>query len=226
MSAEIQKVTASEIADSLAKMIAEGIYKPGMRIKEDAVCKEFEVSRTPVREAFRVLQNRGYLVYAPQRGFQVIDFTMEDLQHVFKIRGVLETLASEEAAANIDEEGIKRLIDINDRLLNVEEYMMMPQLDTEFHQIIASYTGDQFLMEYLESITNRTIMLRYILPTKKERVPHTHGEHACIIHALQNHDAELAALYTKAHFHASLLSLENKMENYLAENGKKRKQKK
>lgn len=78
----------------LRKLIREGHYSPGERLGEEAVAERFEVSRTPVRLAFRTLEQEGLLQRAGKRGFMVREFTESDVHCAVEVRSVLEGLAA------------------------------------------------------------------------------------------------------------------------------------
>lgn len=88
---------ALSLADQIAMQLAEAIvnedYAPGARIHEVAVSERFQVSRGPVREALRILENEGLVTILPRRGAIVTDLSVEEVEDVFEIRAVLVALA-------------------------------------------------------------------------------------------------------------------------------------
>ncbi|WP_163576180.1 GntR family transcriptional regulator [Halomonas faecis] len=90
--------SSSNVVSQLRKLISEGVYQPGERIGEERVAEQLSVSRTPVRLAFRTLEQEGLLERAGKRGFQVREFTEGDVQCAVEVRGVLEGLAARRLA--------------------------------------------------------------------------------------------------------------------------------
>lgn len=86
------------VVSRLRKLIGEGFYQPGERIGEVAVAEQLGVSRTPVRLAFRTLEQEGLLQRAGKRGFMVREFTEADVLCAVEVRGVLEGLAARRLA--------------------------------------------------------------------------------------------------------------------------------
>lgn len=95
------------IVSRLRKMISEGHYSPGERLGEVAVAEQLGVSRTPVRLAFRTLEQEGLLQQAGKRGFRVREFTQADVHCAVEVRGVLEGLA----ARRLAEQGLSVSVD-------------------------------------------------------------------------------------------------------------------
>ena len=85
----------------LRDMIVEGEYPPGSRLPERVLCETFGISRTPLREALKVLASEGLLELAPNRGARVAGLTADDVDELFPVMGALEALAGELACARI-----------------------------------------------------------------------------------------------------------------------------
>jgi DNA-binding GntR family transcriptional regulator len=89
---------AGSAYDLIRRRIVEGDYRPGERLVEQRVAEELDVSRTPVREAFRMLQAEGVVVVEPNRGARVRSLTAADVSDVYELRARLEAMAAELAA--------------------------------------------------------------------------------------------------------------------------------
>lgn len=94
------------VVSRLRKLISEGGYAPGERLGEVAVAEQLGVSRTPVRLAFRTLEQEGLLQQAGKRGFMVREFTQADVHCAVEVRGVLEGLA----ARRLAEQGLPEVV--------------------------------------------------------------------------------------------------------------------
>ena len=221
-----ERVTVTEIVDDLKQKVFRGEYTPGDRLREADICSQYHVSRTPVREAFRLLQNEGILEYIPRCGVQVASLTLEELHQSQVIRGMLEGLSARLAASYMDEEGIEGLRRINQQIKEVEIYNELGELDAQFHGLIARYSHNPMLEDFIWQIHNRTGIIRYTLPYNKERTENSLKEHKDIIHALELHDEELAEKYTQIHFKMSLKALEEKMNDYLSQQKEAKKRRK
>jgi len=100
---------AEQIASQLAEMIVMGEYQPGDRVHEMAVSSQFEVSRGPVREALRLLENEGLVTILPRRGAVVTDLSTDEVRDIFEIRSVLFGLAARRVAEMNDPEMLVQL---------------------------------------------------------------------------------------------------------------------
>ena len=94
---------------TLRNAIIHGELKPGERLMEEKLAKSLEVSRTPVREAIRMLELEGLVVMLPRKGAEVARITVEDLQETLEVRMAVEDLAVRLASLRIDEEGKAKL---------------------------------------------------------------------------------------------------------------------
>ena len=98
------------VSDALRQAIRDGLLPPGERLMEIPLAEELGVSRTPIREAIRILEQEGLVVMIPRRGTYVADMSLKDVTEVFELRSILEELAAELAAERITNEEIEALI--------------------------------------------------------------------------------------------------------------------
>lgn len=142
------------VVSRLRKLIGEGFYQPGERIGEVAVAEQLGVSRTPVRLAFRTLEQEGLLQRAGKRGFMVREFTEADVHCAVEVRGVLEGLAARRLAerglpAELDET-LELWIQAGRRLLakghlvesDIGEWS---ELNRHFHEAIVGSAGSSVI---------------------------------------------------------------------------------
>lgn len=98
----LRRTIPSQIADALALEIIEERYEPGKRLNEIEIAARWGVSRSPVREALRILEKRGLIVMTPQRGARVTLLSQGEVEQLFEIRSVLVGLAARRAAMHVD----------------------------------------------------------------------------------------------------------------------------
>ncbi len=165
------------------------------------------------------------LVHTPQCGVQVANFGYSEMLSSQEVRSSLECLSVRKAALKATKEQIDRLRDINRQiaLYDEKEPRKTGLLDEEFHLTIANIGDNTYVAEFLENILVKHRIATYILPFKKERIPHTYREHEDIIAALEHQDPVLAEKYMEIHFHNSTLSIMEKLQDYLDEQNNKRK---
>ena len=89
------------VLSSLRDLIVHNELSPGTRLTESVLCERLNVSRTPLREALKVLSHEGLVEILPNRGARVVTLTQEDVKHLFEVIGALESLAGRLACAQI-----------------------------------------------------------------------------------------------------------------------------
>ena len=211
----IERVTVQQIVDGVLDMIRKGVFCPGKPIREVELCRRFNVSRTPVREALRLLQNNGVVEYIPRCGVQVVDLSEQDLIYITNTRTALEVLGAREAALRITPEQVEDLRKTNRSFLEQKETGFRGSLDNDFHIAIARISGNPCLVEYIQNLLMRQALIAAAIPMQPQRVPYAYEEHEAIIRGLELCDPELAAKQADIHFHMSQKSLQNKLQKYL-----------
>jgi DNA-binding GntR family transcriptional regulator len=211
-----QESAAEVVAQKIRESIIGGQLKPGNKLREAEVCKWLQVSRTPIREAFRVLQSEGFVTHSPNYGVVVATLEVDDVEHLYTIRGVLEQISVYDAALHITKEQLSELKSINDTMSDFDD--QNPQkagdLDIQFHSAIMQASCNKILIECLSGIYRKTAMVLRFIPFQKARIPQTCREHADIISAMESGDAELAKKYMEIHFYKSTDSLVKKAIAY------------
>lgn len=204
----------NEIADDIRLEIQMQKYRVGDKLTEIELCSRYGVSRTPVREAFRLLQQEGLLVHIPHCGVQVAAIGEKEMFDALEIRARLEQYSSGLAARYATPEDIGILRELNKRLYEAgrDKNLNTSYLDEEFHLYIAKIGKNHILSETLSSLYVKNRITDFMFPIKTERLPHTYKEHEDIIMALEQNDPEMAEKYTDIHFHYSILSNQRKMK--------------
>ena len=153
------------VCEVLRDAIRGGVLKPGEWLKENDLADELLVSRTPVREAIRKLEQEGYVVTVPRRGAYVASVSIRDINEIFEIRAALEALACELAAERITEEEQERL----ERLLvaigrAIEEHDMerIVQTDIEFHELLYQAARNERLLAIIGNLREQLTRFRTI----------------------------------------------------------------
>ena len=205
----------NEIADGIRIEIQKRVYRSGDKLTEKELCSQYGVSRTPVREAFRLLQQEGLLVHIPRCGVQVAAIGEKEMFDVLETRARLEQYSSGLAARYATPEDIATLREMNGKICEAvnDKNLNTSYLDEDFHLYIARLGKNHILVETLSSLYVKNRIRDYMYPIKAERLPHTWKEHEDIILALEANDSELAEKYTDIHFHNSLLSNRKKIKD-------------
>ncbi len=181
-----KEVLSSKVYSSLKDMIADYRFQPGARVNVEQLTRELGVSRTPIWEAIRRLEQEGLLKNIPNRGVFMVEMTLAQAFEVFQVRGALERVAGRLAVRNIDEKTLDKMRQcLDEQLKAVEEgdLVQYSRLDFDFHSMIYKMTQNSFLQEMLDSIKTR------MQPFKIELKPillHLYKDHLEILNALRS----------------------------------------
>ena len=150
------------VVDYIKEAILSGEYKVGDHINESEVASTLGISRAPVREAIRELENDGILTTMPRKGTYVTEYSIEDIKEVFDIRLLLENninkiLIYENKLAENDfnhlEQIVKDMVDIAESSLdNEKKSLLINKKDMDFHRFIWQKSGSQRRVKILESM--------------------------------------------------------------------------
>ncbi len=194
------------VCEVLREAIRGGVLKPGEWLKENDLADELLVSRTPVREAIRKLEQEGYVVTVPRRGAYVASVSIRDINEIFEIRSALEVLACELAAERITEEEQERL----ERLLvaigrAIEEHDMerIVQTDIEFHELLYQAARNERLLAIIGNLREQLTRFRTISMSYPGRLKATLEEHRSLVDAIGSGDARRARKMAAKHMENS-----------------------
>jgi DNA-binding GntR family transcriptional regulator len=182
------------VARFLREAIFEGRLKPGEPVRQEAVAKELEVSRIPVREALRQLETEGLVTIRPNSGARVSVLDFDECVEIYKIRERLEPLAFGQLVGQLDEEQLAHVEELAKRLEGlVDDKPAWLQGDREFH--LALYGGDPEgrLTSMIVGFWNTTQHYRRVLLTTFTPYDFqlAHDEHSLMIDALRNGDQRI-----------------------------------
>ncbi len=189
------------------KVLREGIIKgkiePGKRITEVEMAELLNVSRTPVREAFRMLELEELITIIPQQGVFISGIkSRKEIDDIFQVRMELESLAAYLAARNISEEQIDKLNEYSDQIKKFIENNDLKgclKIDIAFHQIIKEASGNKWLEKFLDSLFEQATRFRLNSLKEKGRMEEVLTDHKKIGDAIARGDSELARELAQKH---------------------------
>lgn len=192
---------ADRVFEKLEDDIVHGVIPTNDIITEVKIAEIMGVSRTPIREAFRRLEQES-LIKDIGKGYQVLGITNENLIDIMDIRIALEPLASYYAALNITPEGIRKLRDI----LDLQEFYSakrdvdhLREEDEVFHDAICRLSGRTVIADTLLPLHRKTRLYRRISIESDKRRSCSLDEHKKIFEAIAASDCELASKLTAEH---------------------------
>lgn len=192
---------ADQVFDKLENDIIFGIYPRGEILTELKLVEQLGVSRTPIREALRRLEQER-LIADMGKGSMVLGITEDDLIDILNIREHIEALASYYAAVNLTEEGERKLthiVDLQEFYFSKWDPEHLRKMDDEFHDTICQLSGRTVIMDTLRPLHRKTRRYRRIAMDDKARATCTLREHHAIYEAIVSRNAELAAKLTGEH---------------------------
>lgn len=197
----------AKVYDQLKAMILEGRLVPKGKVYQDKLAQEMGVSRTPLINALKVLEQEKLIKAIPRRGFFVRQFTKEEMIYIFELREVLEGLAARRAATLITPVQIKQLQTFFETfrgLKDIQDYSAYAKEDRRFHNFITDLGGKEFLKSILA--TYNVIPFSYQVSSYGGlvRPPNeTIHEHLAIMKALQMKDSAKAEEIMRLHLKRS-----------------------
>lgn len=191
-----------EIFNELKRRIIEMEYKPGDIINEKVLIEEFNVSRTPVREAILKLSQIGLVVVKPRIGTYVSQIDLASVKHAYEIKKNLEGLAAELAAQRASETEINELFEIIRRFESydiVNDYKDCIKDDQRFHQIIRTASKNPMLIEILDELNIKTARFLQYIQYVLDDYNWFYDSLKEMAEAIKNRDGEAARAHTEEH---------------------------
>lgn len=208
---------ADRVFGLLSEAIIKGELRPGAKISEPEIARRYGVSRGPLREALRRLQERKLVTRAPHLGARVVELSPATLAEIFTVREALEGIAAREAALRItpDEvEYLRALLRSHEPQFATSDTASYSQgsADEDFHFAIARFSRNSMLISLLCDDYYQLIRLyRSQHKSVAGRAKRAFVEHCRIADALADGDPELAELLMRRHVSAARRSMESRL---------------
>ncbi len=190
------------LTPNLRGMILDGDLKPGDKIPEKQLCERFGVSRTPLREALKVLAAEGLIELLPQRGAVVATISEDDMRELFPIMAALEALAGELACEHASDAGIRRVQALHDQMVKAyrlgreANYLRLNRL---VHEAIFALAGNDTLTAMYQQILTRIHSYRFIVRKSKAHWKNAVEDHEEIMGALAARDKRKLSRLLRKH---------------------------
>lgn len=187
---------------TLREAILKGDLKPGERLMELQLADKLGVSRTPIREAIRMLEQEGLAVTMPRKGAEVAKMTLKDMEDVLEIREALDELAVKIACEKISQEQLKHLTEVKEEFeisTRTGDVKKIAEADVSFHDAIYEATGNSKLVAMLNNLREQVYRYRVEYIKDPKNYPILIAEHEAIVEGLKNHDKTAAMLAMQEH---------------------------
>ena len=211
---EETKLNTEEIYEILKRRIIHLEYKPGQVLNEVDMAEEFNISRTPIRKVFQLLDNDKLLKIIPRLGAHVVQIDFIDMQYVFEVTKQLDPFATTLAVERISDENIKELEEIMERLRNYnieEDYQNAINDDERFHQIIFNSCGNPWLQDILTSLHYQTERLWHYCEKYFDSMYLFSNTLEKILEAIKEKDTKKAEKYARLHIEEFLFKIKKEL---------------
>jgi len=198
----VRRSLHDELIDRLREMIVIGDLEPGSKVPEQGLAAKFGVSRTPLREALKVLASEGLITLTPNKGATISQLTLEDLEEAFPVMGALEALSGELACERISDAGIDAIRRLHVQMIIHFQANEMPEYfrcNQEIHNQILAAADNATLTSMYRSLSGRVRRARYVANISKKRWQQAVKEHEEIIAALSARNGSALSEVLKRH---------------------------
>jgi DNA-binding GntR family transcriptional regulator len=201
--------TAHQAYQYIKERVISGGFSAGMRLTEEQLAREIGASRTPIREAMRLLMSDGFLVFTPNVGTFVRSWTAREIGEIFDLRIVLEAEITRLAGLHITESEIARLRTIQDRLEahgpspSFEQLSGINKLNREFHRVIADASQNMRLVATLTNSIEVPIVQQTFRRYTPEQMQRSFQHHRELIYAFAARDGDWAHDVMSCHIRAA-----------------------
>ncbi|MDQ3390978.1 MAG: GntR family transcriptional regulator [Actinomycetota bacterium] len=198
------------VLDALRSAIIDGTYLPGERLVEEEIAARFDVSRNPTREALHALSVEGFVEIEPRRGARVATMNARRAGELFEVRAPLEGLVARLAAQRRTPADLVHLRDVlgaGTAAAAEGRLDELPALNTEFHMSLAAAAGNELLAGTLARLSD---IIRWVYAARiSMRSTRSWDEHAAIVAAVADRDAERAERRGAEHISAAAAAYED-----------------
>jgi phosphonate utilization transcriptional regulator len=199
----------------LERRILSGELEPGAKLNEEGIAGNLNVSRGPVREAFRALESAGLVRTEKNRGVFVRQVSVEDADEIYEVRAGLDELIGRLLAVRVQPAQLAELRELLKKMQkaarerSVEDYY---PLNVKFHDLLAQFTGNRTLLAHYRRLVNELhLYRRETLARGADSFPISTREHSAIVEALARRDPDRAgklmyehAMESRDRLHAAL----------------------
>ncbi|WP_311221451.1 MULTISPECIES: GntR family transcriptional regulator [unclassified Acidovorax] len=204
-------------AERLREQIFAGALVPGSFLDEAALCERLEISRTPLREALKVLVAEGLLRHEPRRGCFVAEITERDVDEIFPVIALLEGRAAHEATARAGDADIAALQVLHDRLSGhaaagrITDYY---ETNYAIHEAFITLADNRWLAQVIGDMRKILRLARHQTLHVPGRLQQSLSEHLAVFDALKRHDSDAAEQAMRGHLMAQRDALRDIARNH------------
>lgn len=213
--ARIERPTLHNVVVSrLRDMIIEGQLAAGVRIHEGQICEQLGVSRTPLREALKVLAMEGLVDLIPSRGAMVRVLTAKDVRDMLTVLILLEQMAGTMTCANATDDDIREVRRLHDEMLTfyaTHDRLQYFKRNQQIHSLLISLTGNEALAMVHEILQSRMKRIRFLGDQREETWSAALTDHEEMMQALEARDGKRLSAAMVDHLERTWERIKNAM---------------
>jgi DNA-binding GntR family transcriptional regulator len=196
------KLMSEKIADVLRENVISGNIKGGEKLNESQLSDSLNISRPPIREAFRILATEGLITLVPRKGAFVSELSIREVKEIYEMKSMMESFATRLAISILDEKEISEIdsiLDLMKKEIKKNNFKEIQRLNIEFHRKIIKMSKNQKLIHFYESIVlpiRRYQRLGLSAPSSWEI---SLTEHRNIVEAIKSKNIKLAEKLSRKH---------------------------
>ena len=196
-----RKITADYVADALREAIQSGRLPDGAVLKQAAIAEHLGVSRVPVREAMRHLMAEGLIQSKAHHVAVVRSLSLDRIAELYDYRALIEGHLTERAVPHLSERAVERLKAKNEEMKSAASHAAWLRLNSEFHEIIVTASGDETGLELVEQLRHRAERYARMWSGGKgvQNRDQVRGEHAEVIELIEARKAKKARQAIERH---------------------------
>lgn len=205
-----------EVADELRARIYDGQYPAGTVIHQENLSLELGISRTPLREAIRMLEQEGLLVAEPGRAARVVSGSRKTLLDAYELRSVIDGLAARLATKEMTQAQIDELETVmSQQVASLDPWVPAEytRLNIKFHELIIQSTGNQFLIAELVLLRMTAQIFNPSVGVSKSVADNAVRQHRQILDAIKDRDPVRAELLARGHIETTISRLREQGEH-------------
>lgn len=203
------------VVEQMRHLIVEGSLAPGTKLNERELCDTFGISRTPLREALKVLATEGLVEITPNRGSSVSSITEKEMSELFEMMSGLESFSGLLACQRITPEELAKIEELHNDMINSYEKRDLYayyECNRQIHDEINKAAGNTELRQIYLSINRRLQAMRFKSNLKSEKWQQAVQDHNLILKTLQERNGEKLSLILREHMlrkHTAVIDLIN-----------------
>ena len=198
----MKKSVRQNIYEAVRDRITYGELHPGERLVEADLVREFKSSRSPVREALRLLESEGLITAENHKGIYVSKLSVKDIEEIYDLRCLLESYAARLTAEQKNKETVAQLTEIHHKLIDAAAKIDLEQWlinNTLFHECIDESCGNQNLISMIQTLKRRISRYKYMVIRVPDLLATYLEQHDKILQAISSGNGKMAEKYMRQH---------------------------